>query len=138
GPMRPASIEYLTRKMPPSARATPPTHTTQRVPKRSSRLAADWGAASAAVAATVDAGSGSGAKLGGALGSGTGWGVGGAGAATGRGVAAAIARRSMAANWTSRLRMRSLSEAVLTSAIIAMNGNDRTSSPSNTYSMNAP
>ena len=38
GPISPASIEYCTRKMPPSASASPPIHTTQLAPKRSSKL----------------------------------------------------------------------------------------------------
>ena len=38
GPIRPASIEYCTRKMPPSASASPPIQTTQLAPKRSSKL----------------------------------------------------------------------------------------------------
>src|SRR6476646_1063920 len=37
GPIRPASMEYLTRKMPPSASATPPIQTVQRVPNFSSK-----------------------------------------------------------------------------------------------------
>src|SRR4029077_6964552 len=38
GPISPASIENCTRKMPPSASARPPIHTTQLAPKRSSKL----------------------------------------------------------------------------------------------------
>ena len=38
GPISPASIEYCTMKMPPSASAMPPIHTTQLAPKRSSKL----------------------------------------------------------------------------------------------------
>ena len=38
GPSQPCWMEYWTRKMPPSASAMPPAQTTQRVPKRSSRL----------------------------------------------------------------------------------------------------
>ena len=53
GPIRPASIEYLTRKMPPSASATPPIQTVQRVPNFSSKLFA--GASSAAGVAAGEA-----------------------------------------------------------------------------------
>ena len=38
GPSQPSWMEYWTRKIPPSASATPPAQTTQRVPKRSSKL----------------------------------------------------------------------------------------------------
>src|SRR5207237_4158709 len=38
GPISPASIENCTRKIPPSASASPPIHTTQLAPKRSSKL----------------------------------------------------------------------------------------------------
>src|SRR5258708_35801402 len=37
GQNRPCTIEYFPRKMPPSASATPPTHTTHWVPKRFSK-----------------------------------------------------------------------------------------------------
>src|SRR6187402_1304425 len=75
GPIRPASIEYLTRKMPPSASATPPIQTVQRVPNFSSKLMTGSDGAVAADGTDDSGGRGFGSD-GGKTGSGSG-GVGG-------------------------------------------------------------
>src|SRR5271169_2882280 len=58
GPMSPCWIVYRTRNMPPSASATPPTHTTHRVPNRSSKPIGRGGAGEAAGTDGTDAGPG--------------------------------------------------------------------------------
>src|SRR3982750_4061642 len=67
GPIRPASMEYLTRKMPPSASATPPIQTVQRVPNFSSKLMTRGGSAS-----TSGGAGGAGSAAGGGVGGGFG------------------------------------------------------------------
>ncbi len=52
GLSRPDSIEYLTRKMPPSASASPPAQTAQRAPSRLSKLSFAAGADAVSEAAT--------------------------------------------------------------------------------------
>ena len=155
GPIRPASIEYLTRKMMPSASATPPIQTVQRVPNFSSKLcagcssAAGGGGAAAADAGSetgvaVDGGSGacggSAVTVSGGAAAGAGGGVAGCGTAAAIGAApgAPANLASSASKRASIPRSRSPALTALTSATMAMIGNDNSSSPSRTNSMERP
>ena len=128
--------------MPPSASAIPPTQTTQRVPKRSSKLTSRAGAAAGALGVLAIRGTEAGAACGGAgCGGGeTRGGVGGetcggascAGSAAGgaagcegaavRGVATTASPVSRAARRLSRRNSLSLTPPVLTRAIMATTG----------------
>ena len=131
--------------MPPNASATPPTHTTHRVPNRSSKLTGLGDAGDAAGTGGTDAGLGcgeggcgeggcggagggegeteAGDSAGAVAGAAGGW---GSGATTAVICAGAVTRcassRSTFPNLASRRRTRSRSEIVITSATMAMTG----------------